>query len=479
MMNKIRTTKSTSAPQHELTERTAGDYLANELFETAKLALPMALGQLGQIAMMATHLVFIGRIGVEAVAAAGLAGRIYLVVLNVGMGLLAAIAPFAAEAFGAGNLNSVRRSLRMGLFAAFMLSLPIIGIGLCGEKMLIFVGQSAEAARLAQHYLLGLTWGAAPALLFVPIRSCMAAMNRATPILWITLAAIPVNALLVYVLTSGKLGLPRLELFGAGLATTLVNCATFLAGLLFITMYRPLRSYCMIADLCRFDWPLMRQLITIGVPISISFLIESGVWSAAALLVGVIGTKSLAAHQVPFQIAVALLSISNGISMAATVRVAHAVGRKDRNGIKRAGLVALLLGVVIVAILTLVAAVARFEITKLLLGQPGHDEDATINLAATLVLIAASSFVTAGVCSIATGGLRGMKDTRVPLLFAGISYWAIGFSLSYLLGFKIGLNVVGVWIGLSMGTAVHAVLLVSRFYLLASKIALHTEKLAR
>ncbi|MCK1661248.1 MATE family efflux transporter [Bradyrhizobium sp. 151] len=479
MKKKMRRTNSTSAPGHEFTERTAGDYLANEFFETAKLALPMALAQLGQIAMMATDLVFIGRIGVDAVAGAGLASRIYLVVLNVGMGLLAGIAPLAAAASGAGNLNSVRRSLRMGLWAALMLSLPIIGIGLCGEKMLNFAGQPAEAARLAQHYLLGLTWGAAPTLLFVPIRSCMAAMNRAAPILWITVTAIPVNALLVYVLSLGKCGFPRLELFGAGLATTLVNCATFLAGLLFITMYRPLRGYCMMSHLCRFDWPLIRRLITIGVPISISFLIESGVWSASALLVGVIGIKSLAAHQVAFQIVVALLSIPDGISMAATVRVARAVGRKDRQGIKRAGLVALLLGSVIVAVLTLVVVAARFEVAKFLLGHPTDDDDATIGLAARLIAIAASSFVTAGVCSIATGGLRGMEDTRVPLLFTGISYWTIGFSLSYMLGLKVGLNAVGVWIGLSIGTAVHAVLVVSRFYLLASKGALHTATSTR
>ncbi|EIG61161.1 MATE family efflux transporter [Bradyrhizobium sp. WSM1253] len=470
MTNKIHGTRSASA-SHDPTERATSYQVPRELFDTAKLALPMVLGQLGQIAMMATDLVLIARIGIDELAAAALASRIYLVVITLGMGLLAAIAPFAAQAFGAHNLNRVRRSLRTGLWAASMLSLPTIAIGLCGEPILILVGQPAEVARLAQQYLLGLAWGAAPALLFLPVRSCIAAVNRPAPILWITLAAIPMNALLVYLLTDGRLGLPRLGLFGAGLATTLVNCATFLAGLSLITMLRPLRNYQMVAHLGCFDWPLMRELIVIGAPISLSFLLESGAWSASVLLIGVIGTQALAAHQIAFQIAVVLLSIADGISMAATVRVAQAVGRNHRHGIKRAGLVAMLLGVVIIAILTLVVVVARFEIAGFFLGQPGA-QDGTIGMAASLLLIAATSFVTAGLCSIATGGLRGMKDTRVPLLFAGISYWIIGFSLSYTLSLKLGLNAVGVWIGLSIGAAVHAALLVSRFYLLASNISL-------
>ncbi|MCC8969194.1 MATE family efflux transporter [Bradyrhizobium sp. Cham227] len=444
-------------------------HLAVEVSATARLALPIALTQLGQVAMTTTDLAFIGRIGAEALAAAALASRVYLVSFAFGVGLLTAIAPFAAQAFGADNLAVARRSLRMGLWAALLLSLPIMGVALRGEQILRALGQTPEAAWLAQQYLFGLAWGAAPALCFLTIRSFMSAVNRPEPVLWITFAAIPVNGLLVYLLIYGELGLPRLGLFGVGLATTTVNCTTFLAVLWFATMRRPFSDYHVLAHLWRFDLPLMRQLIVIGMPISIAFLMTNGLFSAATLLAGLIGTDSLAAHQIALQIATILSMISFGISTAAAVRVSHAVGRDDGPSIKRLGSVAILLGIVIASMLTLAVVAGRFEIAELFLGDDG---DATSRLAAKLLLISACFFITDAVQSIAAGSLRGLKDTRVPLLFACIGYWLIGFSLSYVLGLKVGLGAIGIWIGLSIGTTVNAVLLLLRFQLLANRFVL-------
>ncbi len=438
-------------------------HLAIELAETARLALPMALTQLSQIAMMTTDLAFIGRLGGEAVAAAALAGTVYFVSFTFGMGLTSAVAPLAAQAFGADDPRMVRRSLRTGLWAALLLSLPITMFPLRGEQILLLLGQAPQTARLAQHYLFGLAWGVAPALWFLAIRSFMGAVNRPQPVLWITLAAIPVNALLVYLLMYGKLGLPRLELFGAGLATTLVNCATFIAALWFATRRRPFSDYHVLARLWRIDWSLMHQLFVIGLPISLAFLMEYGMFSAAALLMGLIGTTALAAHQIALQVTAILFMIPFGISMAATVRVGHAAGRNDAAGVGRAGLVAMLLGITIAAILTFAVVATRFAIAEFFLGGTAENAAATIELAATLLLVGASFFVTDAIQSIAVGSLRGLKDTRVPLLFAGIGYWLVGFCLSWLLAFHTGLGAIGVWVGLSIGTAVYATLLVVRF----------------
>ncbi len=438
-------------------------HLAIELAETARLALPMALTQLSQIAMMTTDLAFIGRLGGEAVAAAALAGTVYFVSFTFGMGLTSAVAPLAAQAFGADDPRMVRRSLRTGLWAALLLSLPIMMFPLRGEQILLLLGQAPQTARLAQHYLFGLAWGVAPALWFLAIRSFMGAVNRPQPVLWITLAAIPVNALLVYLLMYGKLGLPRLELFGAGLATTLVNCATFIAALWFATRRRPFSDYHVLARLWRIDWSLMHQLFVIGLPISLAFLMEYGMFSAAALLMGLIGTTALAAHQIALQVTAILFMIPFGISMAATVRVGHAAGRNDAAGVRRAGLVAMLLGIAIAAILTFAVVATRFAIAEFFLGGTVENAAATIELAAMLLLVGASFFVTDAIQSIAVGSLRGLKDTRVPLLFAGIGYWLVGFCLSWLLAFHTGLGAIGVWVGLSIGTAVYATLLVVRF----------------
>ncbi|MCK1296677.1 MATE family efflux transporter [Bradyrhizobium sp. 24] len=476
-MVKITETKSGSHSWHRRTGRTACHHLAVELNETAKLALPMALTQVAQIAMMTTDLVFIGRTGVESIAAVALASRVYLVSFAFGAGLLAPIATLAAQAFGAHKPAMIRRSLRMGLWMALLISLPIIAFALRGEQILLALGQEPNAARLAQQYLFGLAWGVAPALGFLAIRSFMGSVNRPGPALWITLAAIPAKVLLVYLLINGRLGLPQSELFGMGLATTLVNCGTFSAGLWVATMCRTFRHYRVLAHLWRFDWPLIRQLIVIGTPISIAALVAYGLFSAAAILAGQISTSALAAHQIALQVASPLFMISFGISMAATVRVSHAVGRNDGPGIKRAGLVAMLLGVVITAMVTLAVIAARFELVELFLRESGVDADPTIGLAAELLLVGASLFISEAARSAAAGGLRGLKDTRVPLLLAGIVYWPMGFSLSYVLSFWVGLGAIGIWIGLSVGTIVYAGLLVRRFQLLANRLALGSREL--
>ncbi len=450
----------------------SGRHLALELVETLKLAVPIALTQLGQIAMMTTDLALIGRLGDAAVAGSSLASTVYFISFTFGMGLVSAVAPLAAQAFGARNPRLVRRAFRVGLWTALLISLPVMVFPLYGEQILLALVQAPATAHLAQRYLFGLAWGMTPALWFLAIRGFMGAVNRPEPGLWITLGAIPANAVLVYLLIHGAWGLPRLELFGAGLATTIVNFGMFLAGLWFCASRRPFRKYQIMGRIWRIDWTLMRQLMLVGAPISFAFLMEYGLFAAAALLMGLISTTALAAHQIALQVTAILFMVPLGIGIAATVRVGHAVGRNDPAAVKRAGLVAMWLGITIILALTLAVILARFAIARFFFGEAAESAGAVIELTATLLMVGATFFVADGIQTIAAGALRGMKDTRVPLLFAAISYWLIGFSTAYGLAFRTGLGAVGVWIGLSCGTAVYAFLLVLRFRLLARQLKL-------
>jgi MATE family multidrug resistance protein len=449
----------------------SGNRLAVELTETLRLAVPIALTQLGQIAMMTTDIALIGRLGDEAVAAAALAHTVFFITFTFGMGLVSAVAPLAAQAFGARDPRRVRRALRVGLWAALLISLPMMVLPLYGEQILLTLGQAPATARLAQKYLLGLAWGITPALWFLAIRGFMGAVNRPEPGLWITLAAIPANAVLVYLLIHGELGLPRLELFGAGLATTIINCGMFLAGLWFAHGRRPFRKYHVLGRIWRIDWLLMRQLVVIGAPISVAFLLEYGLFAAAALLMGLISTTALAAHQIALQVTAILFMVPFGIGMAATVRVGHAVGRNDPAAVK-AGFVATLLGIALISFLTLTVILGRFAIARLFFGDAIESGGAVIELTATLLMVGATFFVADGIQTVAAGALRGMNDTRLPLLFAAISYWLIGFTAAYGLAFRTAFGAVGVWIGLSCGTAVYAILLILRFRLLANRLEL-------
>jgi MATE family multidrug resistance protein len=447
-----------------------GHHLLRELIETVTRAVPMALTQLGQIAMMTIDLVLIGRLGEQAVAAAALANTVYFVSFTVGMGVVSAVAPLAAQAYGAGNARQVRRALRVGLWAALLVSLPMMAFPLFGERILLALGQAREPAHLAQQYLFGLVWGATPALGLLAIRGFMGALNRPEPVLWITLAAIPANAVLVYLLINGLWGLPQFGLFGAGLAHTIVNCTMFAAGLWFATSRQPFSQYHVLGRFWRIDWAMMGQLLAIGAPISIALLMEYGLFSAASLLAGLISTTALAAHQIALQVAAILFMVPFGIGMAATIRVGHAVGRNDADGVRRAGFAAALLGLVLGIAVTAAVVVGRLAIARLFLGTTGGTVDATIALAATLLLVGATFFITDALQAIAAGALRGLKDTRIPLLFAVISYWIIGFPAAWALAFHADLGAAGVWIGL-IGTTVYAVLLILRFRRLSNRVA--------
>jgi MATE family multidrug resistance protein len=433
-----------------------------ELIETLWLAWPMALTQLGQIAMMTTDLALIGRLGDAAVAAAALAHFVLFSTFTMGLGLVSAVTPLAAQAFGARAPRQVRASLRVGLWAGVIAGVPLTLGQLYGEELLVALGQNPATSRLAGDYLDGLAWSLVPGWLFIALRGLMGAVNRPEPALWIMLTAIPINLGLAYVLIHGSFGLPRLEIFGAGLATSIVSWAMCIAAAVVCVTMRPFRKYQVFGELFRFDGELMRRLLQLGLPISGASVLEYGVFGAAALLMGKFGTTALAAHQIALQVAAIMFMVPMGISVAATVRVGHAVGRRDPPAIRRAGFGAMGLGIVFMVATTLLVIALRDRIPPVFLGDTATSAE-TAHLAATLLLVGATFFVTDGLQGIAAGALRGLNDTRVPMLFAAVSFWVIGFPGSYALAFPAGLGAIGIWIGFSIAVATFATLLVWRF----------------
>src|SRR5262245_43477609 len=239
-----------------------------ELSQTVRLALPMALTQLGQIVMMTTDLVLIGRLGDEALAAAALAHTVLFAAFSLGMGLVAAVAPLAAQAFGARRPRMVRRALRVGLWATVILGVPTTLLQFRGEDILVALGQNPHSAALAGRYLAGMAWAIIPAWAFIALRNFMGAVNRPEPALWITLAAIPANAGLAYLLIYGGFGLPGLDLFGAGLATALIDAGMCAAAMAIACWCRPFKKYRVLGRLWRPDWRLLAKLVAVGLPIS-------------------------------------------------------------------------------------------------------------------------------------------------------------------------------------------------------------------
>ena len=440
-----------------------------ELAETIRLAVPMALTQLGQVVMMTTDLVLIGRLGDAALAAAALAHTVLFAAFTLGMGLVSAVTPLASQAYGARQPRMVRRALRVGLWAAVLLGVPTTLVQFRGEYILVALGQQPQAAELAGRYLTGMAWAIIPAWSFIALRNFMGALNRPAPALWITLIAIPINALVAYALIYGAFGLPALDLMGAGLATALVDVGMCAAAIWAVYTGRPFKKYRVLGRLWRPDWRLFVKLVVVGLPISGALLLEYGLFAAAALLMGRISTSAVAAHQIALQTAALLYMVPFGIALAGTVRVGHAAGRRDSLATRRAGCVAIGLAVAFMGFMTVIVGAARHLIPMLFLGTDAPQSADTIALAARLLVLGASFFISDGLQTAAGGALRGLNDTRLPLLFSALSFWVIGFVSCVWLGFPMGLGAIGVWIGLSLGTAVYAVLLVWRFLVLTAR----------
>lgn len=429
----------------------------------------MALTQLGQIAMFTTDLIMLGRLGPAAVAAASLAHTVFFAVFVIGMGVVSAVAPLAAQAYGAGKPDLVRRTVRVGLWSAVGFGLPLTISQMWAGDLLTALGQAPEATELASLYLQGLSWCLIPCWIFIALRGFMGAVDHPAPALWITLAAIPLNAALAFALIYGAAGLPPYGVLGAGIATSLVNTAMSIAAIAVSYAGAPFKRFRILANFWRLDPALLRELTRVGIPMSGAFILEFGLFAAAALLMGHIGTAELAAHQVAIQVASILFMVPFGIGLAATVRVGHAVGARDAAASRSAATTALLLGVGFMVVMMAVVLALRARIPLLFLSSEDAAARPSIELASTLLLVGGSFSIADAVQTIAAGALRGLSDTRIPLLFAGFSFWVVGFAAAWALAFQFGLGAVGVWIGLSSGVVLYAVLLTWRLYLLARR----------
>ncbi len=438
----------------------------HEVRATLALSWPMVLTNLVQTAMTATDVVMLGWLGPNALAAGALGTNLYFAFLIFGIGLVSAVAPLIARELGAKrhSVRDVRRTVRQGLWSVVAISVPIWAILWYGEAILVgLLGQDPELAASAGQYLRALQWSLLPFLGYLVLRSFIAALERPVWGLWIGLVGWLVNAAAAWCLIFGNLGFPRLELVGAGIATTIASTVLFVGLALVLVLDRKFRRYRIFGRFWRADWQRFAQVWRLGLPIAAAVVFEVTIFNAAVFLMGLINAASLAAHAIAIQIASLTFMVPMGIGQAVTVRVGRALGAGDRDGITRAGWTAFGLGI---GFMTLMAILMLSVPTLLISAFMNISEPANVpvvQLAVVFLAFAALFQIVDGAQAVALGMLRGLQDTRVPMIFAAIGYWGIGLPLGAVLAFPLGLDGVGIWIGLASGLAVVAVLLTVRW----------------
>lgn len=440
---------------------------------TAVLGIPLALSQLAQIAIQTTEVVMLGWLGPEALAAGGLAANVFFIQFLLGLGVVTAVSPIIAQILGRpgrrGKVRDVRRVVRQGFWVAAALGVPFMIVSWQVRPIVIFFGQDPDLAVMAEAYMHALLWAFLPALWFIVLRSFVSAFGRTRAVLTVTLWGVAFNAVCGYALIFGHFGMPALGMVGAGISAALTHGSMTALLLAHVLTDRQFRRYKLLGRLWRPDWSRFFEIFRIGLPIGGMWVLEGGVFAAALFLMGLLGTTAIAAHQIALQCAAIAFMVPLGLSQAATVRVGLAAGAGDVFQIRRAGWTAIALGTSFMGFTCLLFLFAGAVLAKLFL-DPADPATAPVAELATRLLVIAGIFqLFDGAQSVAAGALRGLKDTRVPLVVALFGYWLVAFPLAVALGFGFHGEAVGIWVGLASGLAVAAVLLNLRFYWLSRR----------
>ena len=436
-----------------------------ELRETLALASPLIVAQLAQMALFTTDAIMMGWLGPKYLGAGMLTVSFVHPFFLFGVGVLSAVAPMVAQAKGAGDTASVRRSVRQGFWVAVVVTGLLTPIIWHVRPIFELLGQSEEVSLLAQSYARSAVWLFFPALAFIVVRTLLASHGDTSVVLIITIFGVVVNAAGNYALIFGHWGFPRLELMGSGLATAFVNTLMFLMLLGYALMRPTYRRYELFVRFWKPDWSRFGRILAVGTPIGFMMMAEVGLFSAAALFMGWLGTDALAAHAVALQYAAISFMVPMGLGHAATVRVGLAYGRRSAEGIRKAGWVSIIIGTGFMALTCTTFLLVPRPLLGLFLDPAEPQNAVPLALAVSYLGIAALFQLADGAQVVAGAVLRGLSDTAMPMVIAIVGYWGIGVPVAYLLGFTFGLRGVGVWIGLASGLVAVAVILSVRFSL--------------
>lgn len=437
----------------------------SEILASLALAWPLVLSNLAGTALTTVDVVLIGRLGPEPLAAAALATSLYITVLLTGIGLVVAVSPMVASEYGRRRhaVREIRRTVRQGGWMALAYCVPA-GLALGqGDAILVAIGQDPGLAAAAAGYLDVLLLALLPQLLFALLRAFTSSLNRPLPSLVVALLALPVNLGLAWALIFGHAGLPALGLPGAALATNITAWLAVLGLAAVILRDRRLRRYRVFGRFWRADWPRFRALWRLGVPISGTLALETALFSGSGLVMGLIGAAALAAHTIALQIASLCFMVPLGLAQAATIRVGQAFGAGDRAAVGRAGWAACGIALGFTACTAVLLFALPRTLVSLFLDVDAAANAATVELALGYLAFAALFQLVDGSQAVGAGMLRGLRDTRMPMIYAAIGYWALGAPLGLGLAFAAGWGGRGVWAGLAIGLAAVAGLTIRRW----------------
>jgi MATE family multidrug resistance protein len=461
------------SPTNSVQNSGAANPWRHELRASLTLAWPLIMTNLTMALIGATDVLMLGWLGAEELAGASLGYNLSMVAAIFCMGLVTATSPMMATAIGRKLhvVRDLRRTFRQGLWVSAMVIIPCWLVLWYTESLLLLMGQIPLLAEYGAIYIKAYMWCLLPFLGILVLRNFLSAIEKPMWSLIIGIFGVIANATFNYALIFGNFGMPALGLTGAGIGSILSNSLMFVGMVLVVVFHKDFRRYHLFGNFWRPDWSRFREIWRLGAPIAISFGLESGVFSVAVMLMGLIDTISVAAHAIAIQIASLTFMVPMGLGQAATVRVGIGYGRGDNQMIHRAGWTNFIIGVAFMTAM----AVLIWSFPELLISAfidiHAPENIAAAQLAVSFLYIAALFQIVDGAQVVGTGMLRGLHDTRVPMFFGIFGYWGVGIGVGIVLAFSFGWDGVGLWAGLAIGLGIVAVLVIAR-WLMRARIGL-------
>ena len=437
----------------------------DELTALVRLAAPLVGANLLQMAVYAVDVMFVARLGPVPFAASTLGVFLFGLILWALIGFTGACAPLIAAELGRRRhaVREVRRSFRMAMWLGAAGSISFMAVLGQGERILLALGQDPAVSQQAGAFLSILLWVMLPNVWAATMRTVAAALGRQGWALAVTLLALLVNIAGNWLLVFGHGGFPALGLEGSAIASLVTACAMLAAWAAILLLDPRLRRYRLFGRWWRPEWRRLREIAWLGAPIAFTFTLEGALFGGAAFLMGLISVVAVEAHAIALNIAAVAFQIPFGIAQAATIRVGMAYGARDARWIGRAGWSAILAGTgfMVATALAIWLAPRLFVSAYVDVDDPAHA--AEVAMAVQFLALAAMFQLFDGAQAVAAGALRGVQDTRMPMIIAGFGYWVAGFGTAIWLGFHAGWAGVGVWTGLLVGLFVVSALLVARW----------------
>ncbi|MDH4071882.1 MAG: MATE family efflux transporter [Gammaproteobacteria bacterium] len=427
------------------------------------ISLPLTAAFVAEMGMVITDMIIVGRLGSNELAAVGLAGDWFWVLLLIGMGVLSIIGVFAAQCLGAGDRDGVVAAGEQGLIAAAIASLPVVaGVWFLGP-VLGWANQDPEVVRLITGYSRMLAWAVFPALCFVALRQYITALARSAAVGWITIMALCLNVAFNYTLVYGKFGFPALGVIGAGTGTAIVNwlmlaaLATHVMRSRHFSTYRP-----RIVPRC-VDRALLGEMFRLGIPISATQFLNGAMFTVAAVFVGMISATTLAAQQIVYSVIYLSLCAAAALGDTVRVRVAYGIGLRSVDASERSANISFLLAGLTTLAATLVLWLIPETLAGIFLDTKNPGNAAVLEISIGLSVYAGMFLLLDGVLLVMANAIRGLRDTRSPLMITMAGYWAVGLGSGVLLCFPLGYGAGGLWWGLVAGVAFSNILMYRRF----------------